>query len=128
MNDYYLRCRVSKLPILIDRGKRMGVIHDVDGVIMPVGLGLWRDIGVVNEPFLEGEDPETTIKPPRGGIDDPWYHINFRTEHDLRERAIAAAQAGDTDIANGLAEIAAYFITDAEGNVATPDFPIEVFL
>jgi hypothetical protein len=105
----------------------MGVIEEVDGQIVPVGMGAWSPIGIVPEPLLEGE-LEGTIKPPRGGEVDPWYHINFRSEHNLRERAVALAQAGDMDIATGLAEIASYFITDAEGNAAAPEFPLRVFM
>lgn len=127
MNSYYLRCRVSKLNQLIDRGKRLGVIQELDGQIVPVGVGTWEVIGVAPEPILEGDDPETT-KPPRGGAGDPWYHINFRTEHNLRSKAIARAKAGDTDIQQGLQEIADYFIADAEGNATAPAMPLRVWL
>jgi hypothetical protein len=106
----------------------MGVIEEFEGTVVPVGAGAWDVIGVVPEPLLEGEDPETTVKPPRGGATDPWYHINFRTEHNLREKAIQKAQAGDTDIAKGLTEIAAYFISDAEGNAIAPTIPMRVWL
>lgn len=95
----------------------MGAITEEDGVIAPVGSGAWDYVGIKQN---EGEEPS-------GGLTDPYVHINFRTVHDLRQLAMQAAP-NDPDIAAGLAEIAAYFIVDAEGNVAAPEFPMRVFL
>lgn len=117
MNTYYLRCRESRLTTLIDRGVRMGVIELIDGQVKPVGEGCWDYVG---KKLLEDG---TCLGDP-----DPYIHINFLTEHDLRAAAVAAAQAGDADIAQGLTEIAGYFITDAEGNVTAPAVPMRVFL
>lgn len=124
MNTYYLRCRQSRRPTLVSRGIRMGVITMDGDSIVPVGQGCWDEIGTK----VEVDEAGNPVGGLAGGDADPWWHINFRTEHDLRERALAAAQAGDADIAAGLAEIAAYFITDADGNVAAPAVPMRVFL
>ena len=117
MNTYYLRCRQSQYHTLLDRGARMGAILVASGVATPCGVGCWDYIGVKYVDDL-----------PVGGADDPWLHVNFRTEHDLRELALAAAANGDSDIANGLKEIVSYFITDEEGNPTAPDVPLRVFL
>lgn len=94
----------------------MGVIQEIEGQIVPVSTGAWEYIGTK---LLE----DGTVL----GTPDPYIHVNFRTVHDLRAKALGAAQAGDADIASGLAEIAAYFITDAEGNVSTPANPMRLF-
>lgn len=124
MNTYYLRCRKSQLETLISRGIRMGVIQEQDGTISPVGAGAWDDIGLKYSSVVDGEP----LGEPVGGSDDPYWHINFRTVHNLREKAVEAAMSGDSDIASGLQEIANYFITDAEGNATAPQFPLRVFL
>lgn len=124
MNTYYLRCRQSRYATLIARGIRMGAIVQLDGQISAAGNGCWDYIGVKYPAMEEGEP----LPEPVGGAADPWIHVNFRTEHDLRVLATAAAQAGDTDIAQGLEEIASYFITDADGNACAPAFPLRVFL
>lgn len=118
MNTYYLRCRQSRYAILVSRGVRMGAITEEDGVISPVGPGAWDYVGIKQN---EGE-PE-----PSGGSEDPYVHINFRTEKNLRELAMIAAMT-DMDIAAGMLEIANYFIVDGEGNAAAPEFPMRVFL
>ena len=124
MNTYYLRCRASHYSTLVARGIRMGAIQQLYGQICPVGNGCWDYIGVkVPESSVETPNPE-----PVGGAEDPFVHVNFRTEHDLRSLAMAAAMAGDTDIAAGMSEIASYFITDENGNAAAPNVPLRVFL
>lgn len=123
MNTYYLRCRQSHYATLVDRGIRMGAILNEEGVIGPVGSGAWDYIGLKYPPVAEGE-PQGE---PSGGAADPYVHVNFRTTHSLRDLAVAAAST-DPDIASGMAEIASYFIVDAEGNAAAPEFPLRVFL
>jgi hypothetical protein len=123
MNTYYLRCRQSRYDILVRRGVRMGAIIEEEGNISPVGPGAWDYVGVKYPEVPEGE-PQGE---PSGGAEDPYVHINFRTTHNLRELAMAAA-ATDLDIATGMHEIASYFIVDAEGNPTAPEFPLRVFL
>ncbi len=123
MNTYYLRCRQSEYGILVDRGIRLGAIQEEEGAISPVGPGAWDYIGL-KYPLVEDGEPQGT---PSGGVEDPYIHINFRTVHNLRELAMTAAVT-DPDIAAGLQEIADYFIVDAEGNAAAPEFPVRVFL
>lgn len=113
--DYFLRCRESRYSILVQRGVRMGVISLVDGEICPVGRGGWDYVG--KKALAEGGFL---------GDLDPYIHVNFRTEFDLREKAMIAAMT-DLDIATGMAEIANYFITDAEGHVAAPEIPLRNF-
>ena len=116
MNTYYLRCRQSRYEILLRRGERMGVIEVVDGEVHPIGAGCWDYVGtkVLEDGTILG-DP------------DPFVHVNFRTEHDLREKAMIAAMT-DLGISQGMQEIANYFITDAEGNITAPAVPMRVFL
>jgi hypothetical protein len=117
MNTYYLRCRQSRYEILLRRGVRMGAILDEDGRISPVGPGAWDYVGTK---LLEDGNLA-------GGNEDPFVHVNFRTEKNLRELAMIAAMT-DSDIATGMTEIANYFIVDAEGNATVPEFPMRVFL
>jgi len=117
MNTYYLRCRQSRYPTLVDRGVRMGAIRQENGVISSVGPGAWDYVG---KKTLE----DGTLA---GGAKDPFIHVNFRTEADLKKLAMIAAQT-DLDIAAGLGEIASYFIVDAEGKATAPAFPMRVFL
>lgn len=123
MNTYYLRCRQSRYDILVRRGVRMGAITEKDGVVTPVGLGCWDYVGVKYPPMAEGEPRGDPV----GGAEDPYVHVNFKTVHNLRELAMAAATT-DLDIATGMAEIANYFIVDADGNPTAPEFPLRVFL
>lgn len=116
MTTYYLRCRQSQYATLVDRGIRMGAIQEQEGITSPVGPGAWDYVGI-----------KPTETGPLGGALDPYIHVNFRTIHNLRQLAMTAAET-DPDIAAGLAEIAAYFIVDAEGNAAAPEFPMRVFL
>lgn len=95
----------------------MGAIQGQDGVISPVGPGAWDYIGTKTQ-----EDGSLS-----GGSEDPFIHVNFRTGFNLRELAMTAALT-DPDIAAGMAEIAAYFIVDSEGNATAPAFPVRVFL
>lgn len=118
MIDYYLRCRMSDFPNMLGLGRALGVIKYVDGIITPVGQGVWDEIGWKYQE-VGGE--------PAGGRDDPYMHVNFRTEHNLRELAQALA-AAKPEIAAGLSQLSRYFITDAEGQAAAPEFPLRVFL
>lgn len=95
----------------------MGAIQQQDGIISSVGPGAWDYVGTktMDEGGLAG------------GSVDPYIHVNFRTTFNLRQLAMTAAQT-DPDIAAGLAEIAAYFIVDAEGNATAPMDPMRVFL
>lgn len=116
MNTYYLRCRQSRYSTLVARGLRLGVIAEEAGQLVATGCGVWDYIG---PKFVDGI--------PAGGEADPWVHVNLYSPHNLRELAMQAA-ATDPDIASGLAEIAAYFITDAQGNPVAPEFPLRVLV
>ena len=117
MNTYYLRCRQSRYPTLVSRGIRMGAIQEQNGIISPVGPGAWDYVGTK---IL----PDKTLA---GGCEDPYVHINLRTEHNLRKLALIAS-ATDQDIADGFAEIVDYFITNGAGEVVAPEFPMRIFL
>lgn len=123
MNTYFLRCRESRLQTLIERGIRLGAIEMEGATVTATFGGSWDYIGIKQTIDENGN----VFGEPLGGIDDPYVHINLRTPVNLRDKAIELAQAGDADIASGLAEIANYFITDAEGNAGTPEFPIRIF-
>lgn len=122
MNDYYLRCRWSDLPQLVALGQLLGVIQKVDNVITPIGDGCWDEIGLKYLPVAEGEPQCDPV-----GAPDPFWHINFRTEHDIRAKAEALAGVRP-EIGAALAGIGRYFLTDAEGKAVAPEFPLRVFL
>lgn len=123
MNDYYLRCRWSDLPQLVALGQLLGVIQEVDNVVSPIGAGCWDEIGLKYPQVAEGEPTPDPV----GGTVDPYWHINFRTEHNLREKAEALA-AERPEIAAGLANLPRFFLTDAEGSATAPEIPLRVFL
>lgn len=123
MNTYYLRCRLSDRDSLLALGQLLGVITVVADLVEPVGAGAWDEIGLKYQAVGEGEP----LGEPAGGAADPYWHINFRTEHNLREIAEAMA-VSRPEIAAGLSQISRYFITDAEGNATAPEVPMRVFL
>lgn len=131
MKTYALRCLQTDYPELIQLGKALGVIQELDGQILPVGVGCWDYIGVKYDPesgtevMIEGYPCRINQTPVGvGGV--PYIHVNFRTEHDIRQKAEALA-AANSSIAAGLANIGKYFITDAEGNATWPTEPIRTF-
>ena len=123
MNDYYLRCRMSDFPKMLGLGRALGVIQYVDGVITPIGRGAWDEAGWKYPDQEEGKPKGE----PLGGKDDPWMHVNFRTEHNIRDLAVKLAK-DKPDVAAGLAQLSRYFITDSDGNAVAPEFPMKVFL
>jgi hypothetical protein len=54
----------------------------------------------------------------------PYIHANLITPHDLRALAIAST---DPEIQAALADIAAWFVVDSEGNAVAPNQPHRIF-
>jgi hypothetical protein len=124
MNTYYLR--TVNYPQLLDFGARLGVIamtyeaYDEDGE--PIGE---PTISATDNGYLDyiGEitrDDEVIVN----GDGIPYIHANLITPHDLRALAIAST---DPEIQAALADIAAWFIVDEQGNVVAPAQPYRVF-
>jgi hypothetical protein len=130
MNTYYLR--TVNYPQLLDFGARLGVIamtyeaYDDEGA--PIGegtphatdCGMLDYIGVIERPT--GVEDETAPITNPDGV--PYIHANLITPHDLRALAIAST---DPEIQAALADIAAWFIVDEQGNVVAPQHPHRVF-
>lgn len=130
--DYYLRCKETDYPNLVTLGKTLGVIRELEGKIIPVWLGDWDYIGYIYDPLTgteqtnaDGERYKVGQTPYwKDGV--PYVHINFRTEHNIRELAEALAIENPA-IAWALSTIPNYFITDANGNHVAPSNPVRVF-
>jgi hypothetical protein len=58
------------------------------------------------------------------GDDVPYIHANLITPHNLRALAIAST---DPEIQAALADIAGWFVVDAEGNATIPNHPHRMF-
>lgn len=132
MYDYALRCKETDYPQLIQLGKILGVIEQINGGIVPKGFGAWDYIGYKMD-ISSGDEIELNGKLTRinqtpvcfDGV--PYVHVNLRTEVNIRERAEALALENPA-IAGALSQIPRFFITDAEGNATLPNEPIRVFL
>ena len=129
--EYALRCLETDYLQLIQLGKVLGVIEEIDGLITTKGAGCWDYIGYK---FIResGEDVEVNGEIVRINQEvssfegTPYVHINLRTEVNIRERAEALALENPA-IAGALSQIPRFFITDAEGNATLPNEPIRVF-
>jgi len=124
MNTYYLR--TVNYPQLLDFGARLGVIamtyeaYDEEGLPIGEGTPHATDCGYLDYIGTIERDDEVITNP--DGI--PYIHANLITPHDLRALAIAST---DPEIQAALADIAAWFIVDEQGNVVAPAQPYRVF-
>lgn len=127
MNDYYLRCIESDFAELAYMAELLGVVKTVDGQLHATGGGIWDYIGYKYAGPIpaEGEEDTRTVVADQDGV--PYIHINVRTPINVREVATAMATENPA-IAQALSQIPRFFITDAEGNATTPEFPLRVFL
>jgi hypothetical protein len=124
MNTYYLR--TINYPQLLDFGVTLGVLqatydeYDEEG--LPIGE---PTISATDNGYLDyiGEitrDEEVITNP--DGV--PYLHANLITPHDIRALAMAS---DDPEIQAALADIAAWFIVDEQGNAVAPANPHRVF-
>ena len=144
---YYLRTRPEKYDRLLELGQTMGVItltytdsvsgepvdSDTPDAVLHIGsqIGSWDYIGEIRRPTGEttldedgNEIPVTEIITDVDGI--PFIHVNFRTETDLLDLAQKLA-LDNPDIAEGLAEVSSYFVSE-NGELVAPKNPVRIFL
>jgi hypothetical protein len=146
MNTYYLR--TIDYPQLLELGVKLGVLaiayeayedqeQEVDGmtviVKVPVGdgtpyatdCGMLDYIGVIERPTGDTDDDDMPVMAPIVNPDGVAYlHANLITPHDLRALAVAS---DDPEVQAALADIAAWFIVDEQGNAVAPDHPHRIF-
>jgi hypothetical protein len=113
MNTYYLR--TIDYPTLLTIGVKLGVLQPTeDGDPVATDCGYLDYIGEITR-------DEVVITNPAG---IPYIHANLITPHDLRALAIAST---DPEIQAALADIAAWFIVDEQGNAVAPQHPHRIF-
>lgn len=115
--DYFLRCRQADRPALMALAWQLGVLRDDAGT--PVAAQpqwVWVPIGAICAPGTQ-----QPLLAPDG---QPWWHANLRMTVDLRQHAEAVCAAQPSpELAAALADIARFFIVDAEGRAARPVLP-----
>ena len=138
MNKYYIRCIQANWPTLLHLGEKLGAIalyYETDEEGNPIGEptvsatqgGAWDYIGPIFEPTgaLDGEGNEVmeTIKDEQG---NEYLHANLITPIALGETALTM-QDTDEEVAEGLANLAKFFLLDEWGNARAPSNPVRVF-
>lgn len=138
MNKYYIRCIQANWPTLLHLGEKLGAIqlyYETDEENNPTAEptvsatqgGAWDYIGPIFEPTgaLDGEGNEVmeTIKDEQG---NEYLHANLITPIALGETALTM-QDTDEEVAEGLANLAKFFLLDEWGNVRAPSNPVRVF-
>jgi hypothetical protein len=133
-NDYYLR--TVDYPTLLELGRKLGVIelhyetYDEEGAGIgepTVNAVIFDSAGALvysgaYQYLGELHDPEGEIIVNGDGI--PYIHANLRTTADLRALAEAST---DPEVQAALVSLGSFFVTDGEGNAATPALPYTVF-
>jgi hypothetical protein len=116
MNAYYLRCRDDDVPVLLVLGEMLGVLMPGEDGVHVVAPGcVWDVIGPVCDEAGPVVDETGT----------PYWHANLFTPFVLRERAQEVA-AARPEIAEALATIPRWFLSDADGNAVAPASPVRV--
>ena len=133
MKTYYLRCIESDKPLLFNLAQKLGLLVDVDGVLTPQGC-TWVEIGYIPLPtgkIIVNEDgtetPETAPSADKNG--NKYWHINLRVEPPLDQIASEIyAKTKDKTIGAAMADMARFFVADADGQPIAPKAPFGVFL
>ena len=138
MNKYYIRCIQADWPTLLRLGEKLGAIqlyYETDEENNPAAEptvsatqgGAWDYIGPIFQPTgeLDGEGNAvmTSIKDEQG---NEYLHANLITPIALGETALTM-QDTDEEVAEGLANLAKFFLLDEQGNVRAPSNPVRVF-
>jgi hypothetical protein len=124
MNIYYLR--TIDYSQLLDMGVKLGVLaiayetYDEEGLPIGDGAVYATDCGCLDYIGEISKDEVVIVNP--DGI--PYIHANLITPHDIKALAEAST---DPEIQAALADIAGWFVVDAEGNATIPDHPHRVF-
>jgi hypothetical protein len=127
--DYYLRCLESDKAKLLALGVTMGVLVESEGKHYATA-GDFIEIGYVHRPTGETvvvDGIETALtEPVRDEHGNLYFHWNLRTTIDLRERAESMA-ASHPELAEALAELSKYFVTDENSQPKAPTNPAVVW-
>lgn len=146
MNKYYIRTLPTDWPTLLKLGEKLGAITlsyetgqqtDKYGNVTTVNVGeptvsateggAWDYIGEIQEPTgeldEEGNQLTATVTDVNGIA---YWHANLITPLALGELA-ASMQGTDAEVAEGLANLAKFFLLDAQGNARAPSKPTRVF-
>jgi hypothetical protein len=124
MNTYFLR--TINYPQLLDMGVKLGVLaiayeaYDDEGLPIGDGTVYATDCGCLDY-IGEISKGDAVITNPDG---IPYIHANLITPYDIRALAEAST---DPEIQAALADIAGWFVVDAEGNATIPNHPHRVF-
>lgn len=127
MNHYYLRAVPATWSTLLTLGERLGAIQTIEGATHATDGGAWDYIGEIHRPTGAVDEEGLPVLAPvtdAGGA--VYLHANLLTPLDLRAAAEALAPA-DPDIAQALATLGAFFVTDATGQAVAPAAPHRVF-
>lgn len=146
MNKYYIRTLPTDWDTLLKLGEKLGAIAlhyeteqqiDKDGAVTKVNVGkpivsateggAWDFIGEIQVPTGELDKEGNPITAPvtdANGV--AYWHANLITPLALGELA-ASMQGTDEEIAEGLANLAKFFLLDAQGNARAPTQPTRVF-
>jgi len=138
MNKYYIRCIAEDWNTLLHLGEKLGAIrlyYETDEECNPIGEpsisatqgGAWDYIGQIFEPTgevdSEGKEVMASIKDEHG---NDYLHANLITPIALGETALTV-RGTDEEVAEGLANLAKFFLLDEQGNARAPANPVRVF-
>lgn len=125
---YYLRAAELNWDTLVQLGIKLGAIAiNSEGAVVATGGGAWDYIGKIYKPTGEVyEDGSPVTSPITDAQGNPWLHANLLSPVDLRAVAEELAVT-DQEVAQALADLGMYFVTDVDGVVTAPVAPHRVF-
>lgn len=133
MNTYYLRCIEKDKPLLFALAQKLGLLADVDGVLTPQGC-TWDEIGYIDvttgKTYFNEEGLEVAETAPSADKNGNLYwHINLKVTPPLAEIAASIYEkTKDKSLGAALADMARFFVADAQGQPIAPKAPARVFL
>jgi hypothetical protein len=127
--NYFLRCLESDKAALLALGVLLSVLQESEGRHYAVA-GDFVEIGYVYRPtgetvVVDGIETPVT-EPVRDENGNLYLHANLRTTINLRERAEAMA-VSNPELAEALASLDKYFVTDELGQPKAPTNPAMVW-
>ncbi len=126
-NTYYLRTIAADYTAMLAMGVLLGAIQVIDDQVHAPG-GCWDFIGPIHVPTGDLDAEDNPIMTPRlDGDGNEYIHVNLITPVNIKAAALTLA-AAHPEIAEGLANLGRYFVTDIDGNAVPPAAPHRVFL
>lgn len=123
--DYFIRCKESDKPALLEIARQLGVLRLDGGQWVSTNTAwVWEPIGRI---YKDVDNKPVVSTAPDGS---PYWHANLRITQSLYELATAVyAQRPTPELAAGLADFSRFFFTDPETGEATrPADPAVIFL